>query len=158
MSKAKFDDIEVRRNLSKRWYNMISRCSDVGNSNYGGCGVSVCPRWQDKENFINDCQGLPGYNREALLTGSLYLDKDSIISGNKIYSPETCCFLTVAESNAFKPNQMATFVAISPDGDVYESNNQSAFASEHNLLQTAISRCLRGAGSSHNGWTFKFKV
>jgi len=93
MSKAKFDDIEVRRNLSKRWYNMISRCSDVDNSNYGGGGVSVCPRWKDKENFISDCQRLPGYNRNALLAGSLYLDKDSIISGNKIYSPEIMLFL-----------------------------------------------------------------
>lgn len=158
MSKAKFDDIEVRRNLSKRWYNMNSRCSDVGNSNYGGGGVSVCLRWQNKENFISDCQLLPGYDREALLNGDLYLDKDSIVSGNKIYSPETCCFLTAAKSNTFKPNQMAMFVATSPNGDVYESNNQSAFAAEHDLLQTAISRCLRGVGSSHNGWTFRFKV
>ena len=158
MSKAKFDDIEVRRNLSKRWYNMIARCADTNNSLYGGNGVTVCNRWQDKEFFILDCQSLPGYDRDKLLSGMLYLDKDSIDYDNKTYSPEKCCFLTIAESNAFKPNQMSIFVATSPTGEVYESNNQSSFAATYGLQQTSISACLRGSISQHKGWTFKHKV
>lgn len=157
MTKYKLDNSEVRRNLSKRWYNMISRCSDANDPYYGGRGVTVSNRWLDKETFINDCQTLRGYDKELLLTGKLFLDKDSIILGNTVYSPDTCCFLTQEESNSFKPNQMVAFTAISPNGEIFESRNQSEFAKEHSLLQTSISRCLRLGRGTHKGWVFRLK-
>ena len=158
MGRLKKEDSEVRRNLSKRWYNMIDRCNNPEHpryEQYGGAGVTVCERWLEKENFIADARQLPGYSDDALLSGKLNLDKD-IVSGNgKIYSPETCVFTDTATNNKHKPNQMSSFKATSPEGIVHTMTNQSEFANEHNLRQTTISDCLAGRVKRHRGWTFE---
>lgn len=152
------NDPLVRRNLSKRWYNMMSRCNNPDHANYktyGGVGIRVSLRWQDKETFIKDAIALPGYNRELLFTGQLWLDKDLIVPGNKVYDVAFCCFLLKTESNQHKPQQMKPFVAIAPDGQVYKGNNQSEFAKTHGLSQTTISECLAGKHLAHKGWVFR---
>lgn len=69
------------------WYSMIRRCySDVyhkGHPTYIGC--TVCDEWLLFSNFKKwfDENYIEGYA----------LDKDILIKGNKVYSPETCCFV-----------------------------------------------------------------
>jgi hypothetical protein len=46
------------------------------------------------------------------------------------------------------------FIAISPTGQYYLSNNQSAFAVNHGLDAKHISSCLRGLQETTNGWRF----
>ncbi len=153
-------DSKIRRNLSKRWYNMVSRCTDEKHSRYteyGGSGVSIDERWMDKESFIEDAKQLPGYNEQLLLNGKLRLDKDTVDPSNKTYSPEKCVFVSLEENNAVKPNQMAAFLATSPDGAVFTVTNQSSFAKEHGLCQSTISACLKGKIKRHQGWTFCLK-
>jgi hypothetical protein len=43
----------------KTWSSMITRCSTLGNKNYGGRGITVCERWLEKDgkgflNFLAD--------------------------------------------------------------------------------------------------------
>lgn len=69
------------------WINMIQRGYDnkfkSANPTYKNC--TVCDEWLNFQtfgewfdnNYIEGCQ----------------LDKDLLVKGNKIYSPETCCFL-----------------------------------------------------------------
>lgn len=69
------------------WNSMLKRCYDskihILNSSYKDC--TVCDSWLNfqefgewfTKNYIEDYQ----------------LDKDILIKGNKIYSPETCCFV-----------------------------------------------------------------
>lgn len=76
------------KRLHKIWYDMISRCNDLGNKYYGGKGVKVCNEWNDYNLFaewaINN-----GYHNKA------QIDKD--INGNGLlYSPQTCIFVTAA--------------------------------------------------------------
>lgn len=72
------------------WNRMIDRCFNKNNISYkyyGGRGVRVCKEWA--EAF------LPFYNW-AMANGwseGLELDKD-IKGDGKLYSPETCCFVT----------------------------------------------------------------
>jgi hypothetical protein len=72
----------------KRWDAMLTRCYSEDSlakwPTYNGC--SVCEEWLLFSNFkkwmiSQDWEGN-------------HLDKDILIPGNKIYSPETCCFIS----------------------------------------------------------------
>lgn len=66
-----------------RWKSMITRCYSGKNPTYSGC--TVCQEWCTFSNFRKwmDSQSWEGKQ----------LDKDLLVVGNKIYSPETCIFL-----------------------------------------------------------------
>lgn len=71
----------------KHWYLMMRRCFDIKtlerNPTYKYC--SVCDEWKYYSNFKK-------WFDEHYVDGWC-LDKDILIKGNKIYSPETCCFV-----------------------------------------------------------------
>ena len=79
--------------LYSRWKHMLARCYSGKYPHYEEC--TVCDRWLNFQNFVKDAKNLPNYSDN--LSG-LDLDKDSIVVGNKIYSPATCQFLTRAEN------------------------------------------------------------
>lgn len=66
------------------WTNMIKRCYDEKMIKRRECyrGCTVCDEWLRLSNFLpwysENCK--PGYQ----------IDKDILIKGNKLYSPETC--------------------------------------------------------------------
>lgn len=78
------------------WKNMIKRCYDLKvqekQRTYIGC--SVCDDWLIYSNFKKwfDCNYIDGW----------HLDKDLIIKGNKVYSPDTCCFVPRILNNTNK--------------------------------------------------------
>lgn len=73
-----------------KWRRMLERCYSerylVKKPTYRGC--TVCDEWITFSNFEKwFCDPNNGY-REGY-----HLDKDIIVKGNKIYSPQTCCFV-----------------------------------------------------------------
>lgn len=73
----------------KTWQDMLKRCYSTKfhetNSTYIGCAVSY--EWHDFQNFAEWFYG-HDYSDKGY-----QLDKDILFHGNKIYSPETCCFV-----------------------------------------------------------------
>lgn len=69
------------------WNNMLRRCySDLYHCKkptYKGCIVTK--KWHNFQNFSQ-------WFKRNYIEGFV-LDKDILIKGNKIYSPETCCFV-----------------------------------------------------------------
>ena len=70
------------------WHNMLQRCYDEKYKNkkptYKGC--IVCEEWLNFQNFAKWY-----YNNYYEIEGEqMHLDKDILIKGNKIYSPQTC--------------------------------------------------------------------
>lgn len=69
------------------WRDMLQRCYDSNfvenNHTYTGC--SVCDEWLYLSNFKK-------WFEENYVEG-YQLDKDILVKGNKVYSPETCCFV-----------------------------------------------------------------
>lgn len=55
--------------------------------------VTVCTEWYNFQNFAEWCDGQQFFNAKDEKGHSYHLDKDILAKGNKIYSPETCCFL-----------------------------------------------------------------
>lgn len=80
----------VSQDAYSKWNNMFIRCYNKKyqekTPSYKGC--EVCEEWRNFDNFykwFKDPQN--GYRKDY------HLDKDLLVQGNKIYSPETCCFI-----------------------------------------------------------------
>ena len=69
------------------WLSMLTRCYNSrflkNNETYIGC--EVCDEWLEFQNFAE-------WFHQNYKDG-YQLDKDLLTKGNKIYSPETCCFV-----------------------------------------------------------------
>lgn len=88
------------------WKNIIERCyskKSISYKTYGGKGVVVCEEWLDFQNFGKWFE--ENYSPEIMQ--GFQIDKDILVKGNKIYSPETCCFVP-SEINSLFINCKAT--------------------------------------------------
>lgn len=96
--------------LRNRYYSMMNRCYNVNckkYKNYGARGITVCNRWKDNlSNYLKDVKLLDGYDENLILQGKLQLDKDLKIKESKIYSPDTCKWVTEKENVQVKPSYM----------------------------------------------------
>jgi hypothetical protein len=72
-----------------KWKAMIQRCTSkywlTKYPTYIGC--NICESWLTFSNFYSWLELTPDFQY-------LELDKDILIPGNKVYSPETCCLVT----------------------------------------------------------------
>ena len=73
------------------WYNMLLRCYNEKykqkHTTYKDC--KVCDEWHNFQNFAKWFNE----NYYEIENQKMNLDKDILIKGNKIYSPETCIFV-----------------------------------------------------------------
>lgn len=91
-----------KTNCYQSWQFMLERCYDkkwqIKNPTYKGC--TVCEEWHCFQNFAewyND-------NYYEIKGEIMSLDKDIIVKGNKIYSPETCMFVPQRINSLFVKN------------------------------------------------------
>lgn len=127
------------------WRNMLQRCYSETfqkkRPTYKGC--SVASEWHNfqvfalwfNENYIK------GYN----------IDKDIKINGNKVYSPETCLFVTTAE-NTVKAHAL-TWDFIKPNGEQVTIYNLAEYCREHSLNKGNMSAVHKGVRNIHKGYT-----
>lgn len=84
------------------WRDMLSRCYSekyfIEQGSYKD--VDVCKEWHNFQNFAKWFQENWKSHMEKW-----QLDKDILIKGNKIYSPETCCFVTSEINSIIKINK-----------------------------------------------------
>jgi len=86
------------------WLSMLKRCYDPfceKYQTYGGSGVTVCDRWNPKkggsfENFYEDVGPRPSKDYQ--------LDKELVLLGNKVYSPDFAGWAHVSENQNRKSN------------------------------------------------------
>jgi hypothetical protein len=91
IGKYKTSNNGVKTKAYNTYVKMMSRCY---NEKYKlECptykGVTVCKEWHNFQNFAKWVD--ENYNPEIMK--DWHLDKDILKKGNKIYSPETCCFV-----------------------------------------------------------------
>ena len=55
--------------------------------------VTVCDEWLNFQNFAAWCYSQNFFEAKDDKGGSYHLDKDGVVRGSKIYSPETCSFV-----------------------------------------------------------------
>ena len=91
--KIKFGGVVVWQYLV--WRAMLGRCfSEVCKAKQPAYrDVSCCDTWLYFGNFLEWANKEVGYSGKPI---GMQLDKDILTSGNKIYSPENCCFVPKA--------------------------------------------------------------
>jgi hypothetical protein len=130
----------------KVWHSMICRCYDEGNSyyhRYGGVGVSVCDDWLFFPNFKS-------WFDDNYIDG-MQIDKD--LSGSKVYSPETCVFISRTENTKeMLSRRNPKPFKVKKDGVIYEGDCRKDFIDANGLTQSSFSRLLSGKIKSHKGF------
>lgn len=81
------------------WNDMLRRCysekHQINNMTYIGC--TVTDEWKCFQNFAKWYH----VNYDSNIMSRWELDKDILVKGNKIYSPETCCFVPAEINGIF---------------------------------------------------------
>ena len=85
-------DFKSNKKRCRVWSSMLQRVYSNNYSAYKGCTVDE--RWHNFQNFAK-------WYEENYIEG-FELDKDILVKGNKIYSPETCCFVPLEINTIFK--------------------------------------------------------
>lgn len=76
------------------WFAMLSRCYDkkFKKQRETYADVTCCEEWLNFENFYEWLHKQENF--EQWLNGDRWaIDKDILVKGNKVYSPETCCLV-----------------------------------------------------------------
>jgi hypothetical protein len=98
--------VRVKCRYYIRWYNMLMRCLSTNyhalKPTYTKC--SICEEWKYFSNFIKWVDSQP--NKDWV---NCELDKDLLVTGNKIYSPDTCVFVS-RQINIFTTGKMGLYL------------------------------------------------
>lgn len=138
------------------WRAMMQRCYSPYrlniNTSYINC--YVCDDWHNFQVFATwYCDNHPN---DGI---SYQLDKDIKFDGNKIYSPETCMFVTKGENIKKSREKMQNkAIVISPDGELYFVVSHTDFAAENGLHRGHLSSVIRGDRPHHKGWKLAGKI
>ena len=83
------------RKVYKLWETMLKRayCPKYRKDTPSYNGVTVCKEWLNFQNFADWCYSQNFFGAKDIKGNSYQLDKDLLIKGNKIYSPQHCCFV-----------------------------------------------------------------
>jgi len=125
----------------KVWKSMLQRCYDEKyqqkRPTYRGC--TVCIKWHNFQNFAKwydeNYYDVDGQRME--------LDKDILIKGNKIYSPETCVIVPqiintlFIKSNA-KRGEYPIGVSYNNTHNIFVASGKNAFLGYFNTSQEAF--------------------
>lgn len=155
----------IQRKLYHSWTAMISRCYEINNKQYhvyGGKGVTVDKRWLNFSNYFEDCLEIEGFDVKKLEEGLIFLDKDKKQFGfkNKIYSKDTCIYISREENNLYRvhdynENRKLKFIAIDKNNNKFYVHGMRQFCKENNLEKKGIQNCLIGKWTQYRGWKFR---
>lgn len=84
------------------WNGMLRRCFDARHKEIHPTykDAICCEEWLLYENFYEWLHSQENFDKWMLLDKSA-IDKDILIKGNKIYSPDTCCLVPLVVNNLF---------------------------------------------------------
>ena len=92
------------------WKGVLQRVYTTRHASY--INTCVCEEWLCFQNFAKWCESQEFFNAKDENGRSYQLDKDILIKGNKMYSPETCCFV---------PREInSSFIKYNMEGKVYD--------------------------------------
>jgi hypothetical protein len=150
--------------------NILSRCYNNQNKNYkyyGEKGITLDKNLHNFQNFCLMISNLPNYDKwKHDKMEEWCLDKDFVCKklniSPKIYSKETCIFITKKENTAEMINRNLltglTYVGIRVlDNYEEEFTNQNHFAKKWGLDNSHVNSCIHNKRERHKGWVFKIK-
>lgn len=148
----------LNKRIYRLWFDIHRRCYDESQhgrkkgASYKNC--EVCDRWHFLSNFAQDIKQLSGFDEWANGKG-MSIDKDILSSGRRIYSPSTCCFVSISENIREKNSRCPTIkfaneahkvhYALSKDGKTIIFDSEKAACEYLGVRQCTVSSCyLKG--------------
>ena len=145
------------------WYRMMSRCYSEyelkRRPTYKDC--EVCKRWHCYANFLEDLPLIEGYDYWLNNPNErIALDKDIKGNGSKLYSLDTCVFVTIQTNNEERIERCGTNIEPTP---VYGINIKTgeridfvsqAEAKKHGFIN--IQKNLKGQTSHCGGYKWYY--
>lgn len=135
----------THRKIYTTWTSMMHRCYDANfhknNKTYKDC--TVCPEWHNFQTFAEWMSSQEYEGKQ--------LDKDIKIKGNKVYSPDTCMFVTHGD-NA-RNSSVKTYSFLSPSGRLETITNLTEFCRCNSLDPSHMVKVHKGNIKSHKGWS-----
>ena len=123
------DMVDCPQQIYQKWISMLKRCYSKRylqkHQTYTNC--VVCKEWLTLSNFAQWFY--------ANYTEGYQLDKDILIKGNKVYSPETCCFV---------PQRINTLLVAPPKGKY--SRGVSTFRNGKYVCSISLSKSKKHLG------------
>lgn len=144
------DDVDYTSSSYYKWKNMVQRCYDKKvHKKYKPeyKDKSVCEEWLNYSNFRIwfDEHYVPSKNNQ------IDLDKDLLVQGNKVYSPETCVFLVHCQNTMFEgrddciyENEDGTYCVDKKKSytyDTYEEALEVVVARRQEKIQNRAEKC-----------------
>ncbi|QCQ57712.1 HNH endonuclease [Vibrio phage Athena] len=131
------------------WVSMLRRCYDtklhIKYPTYSEC--SVCDGWLCFQTFAK-------WAKANLPNSDAHLDKDLLITGNKVYSPETCKFLSPQDNAQLATGTLGRVAVFKHkvSGIEYNVTNLTKFSAEHGLNTSALSQLIKGTRKTHKNF------
>ena len=167
-NKLRNQDKDLYDTLYCRWRGMISRCYNKNNRKYhiyGKIGIRVADEWHNLSNFIKDAIKLPGFDRESVINGKLQLDKDKLQAdkknSNKVYSKDTCCWLTSKEQSKYidyvngSSNQAYKIKCTHPDGSITIEKSIGECSRKYKISSPTIRKSLDDKKYTYKKYKFE---
>ncbi len=142
----------------RKWSGMLERCySDKYHQKkptYKDC--TVCEEWHNFQNFAKWIQDKidSGEYQEGY-----HLDKDIKINGNKIYSPDTCMFVSPSinsksamDNRDYKQHEVDV---IHETGSIVTIKSRVDFANKYNINVNDVYRLVNELNYNCCGWRLK---
>lgn len=162
MKQYKTDPNTPERELMEVWRRMMNRSYNKDADNYqfyGGKGISVCKRWHDPKNFIEDAQKLPHYWYKLKSPKDFDLDKDYY--GSNQYNPESCVWIPGAENSMYTStvNPIRIGNAEGETRDFITINQAAEYigmapSTMHRLVKQDRPYTFKGTNKNFLGWEF----
>ena len=144
------------------WVDMLGRCYDpkVQEKCPSYIGCTVCERWHCYANFLEDIAHLDNYNEWVNSRGTYKweLDKDFKQKGikNKVYSPDTCMFVTVNDNTRESASRGGQRCILIKDNEEYEFASLTKAEEFTGISRKTLKRAY-DAGRECRGWTIIMK-
>lgn len=141
--------------IAKTWSHMLDRCYNPKCKEYkyyGERGVTICRRWMNRTNFIDDAKSLEGWTNKALNPSMYEIDKDYF--GSNIYHPHVCSWILRKDNILYRNSR--PFVARDPNGKESIEICISDYARTHDLQTSKISAVLKKQRKHHKKYSFNY--
>lgn len=140
--------------LHRIWKNMKSRIYNPNNTdyyNYGGRGLTT--DYDKFDDFYNDLHESYYEHVNEYGENNTTIDRIDNDLGYTKGNIRWATYQTQARNRRVMIGNI--FYAFSPDGNLYFSNNISAFSKNHCLTPSKVSLCLSGQRNTHKNWIFQ---
>lgn len=145
---ATFDSKGKALQCAVLWKSMLERC--------------YCPKFQKKSPTYKGCTVVSDWHNYQIFAkwfyenypkdGEVYqLDKDYKVKGNKLYSPDTCTFISKWDN--IKISHEKDYIFVNPEGEIVKITNITEYCRSKNLTRENMGKVHRGERPSHKGWT-----